>query len=311
MNVASAMLTGCVCAIVVAIYPCKAVAQRTPAAIVEEIQGATFWRKNANARKVKKLDPESDAARPLYAGEQVLCRRGSILRLRLGEGEPTQIPARGWFTIKQSSSSRPDPFKIMLKHYAYPTGRDRTGAIQVFSPADHSVTVPQPFIIQWTPSAAGCVFSLTIQDAVHRTVWQNHEVDGALGSLQDTSAEQSLIEYRTRGGQGPLTLIVNDSCGSTTQLNFSLLNIREELSLKNDLDIWNKQTGTFTTHLGRASVYDNYRMLSQAAEEYEAALKQAPRSHHLLIRTIAAQRATGNFIRAGELKKRLPVGAIP
>lgn len=310
MKLMIGVLTACVCAAVVLGCPRQTVAQQTPAAIVEEIDGATFWRKSAGARRIKRLDRKRDAARPLFAGEQVLRRRGSVLRLRFSWRESMQVPEEGWFTIKQPASAQSDPFKIMLRYYAGPSERERTGGTQVFSPSDHSKAVPNPFVIQWTPSAVGCVFSMTIQDVVRRKIWENNQVDGSLGSLQDSAAERFLTEYRARGMTGTLTLIVNNSCGSTDQLSFSLLTLNEERSLKTDLDIWNEQTGTSIPHLGRASVYERYRMLAEAAREYEAALTQEPHSHFLLRRTIVAQRAIGNFDRTSELKKRLPAGAI-
>jgi hypothetical protein len=200
----------------------------------------------------------------------------------------------------------------MLDDYGRRGGRDRGGEMQVYLPADHSVALVKPFIIRWTPSAVGCSFTFLIQDVGDTKVWGKDDVEGAAGFLNDPSAERELIDYRARGGRGPLTMIVNDSCGSMIRLSFSLLTAENEQSLKEDLAFWDKQTGTFVPHLGRASVYDQYRMYSQAAEEYEAALKEAPSSVDLLLRTISAHRVTGNFTRAGELKKRLPKGtSIP
>lgn len=304
MMIRAWILTIWACALI--ILPCEINAQEGGAGIVEEIRGTALWRRNANA-KPKRLDPKLDTARLLYPGEQVRCLRGSSLRLSLGQ-KPRIVPPTAWYTIPRVAFSRLAPIKRMLDDYGRRSGRDRAGEIIVFSPSDHSVVLMKPFIIRWVPSAAGCSFTLLIQDAGANKVWRKDDVEGASGSLNDALAERALIEYRAKGGRGPLTLIVNDSCGSMTRLNFSLLTTENEKSLKEDLFFWDKQTGTFVPHLGRASVYNRYGMFSQAAEEYDAALKEAPYSLHLLLRTVSAHRVTGNFTRVGELKNQLPEG---
>jgi hypothetical protein len=200
----------------------------------------------------------------------------------------------------------------MLDDYGHRGGRDRALSIQVFSPTDHSVVLIEDFVVRWASNTAGCTFSLLMQDVAASTVWRKDEVDSGVGSLNDASARRALAAYRARMGTGPLKLIVNDSCGSTTSVSFSLLSVEDEHILNEDLAFWDKQTGALVRRIGRASVYDRFRMFPQAAEEYEAALSEAPDSRHLLMRTITAHRATGNFSRAWELKKRLPSGmSIP
>lgn len=61
-------------------------------------------------------------------------------------------------------------------------------------------------------------------------------------------------------------------------------------------------------NLGCASVFSRYRMFPQFAEEYESALRTAPRSRDLLKRTILAHCQTGNFTLAMRLKKLFPLG---
>ena len=147
-------------------------------------------------------------------------------------------------------------------------------------------------------------------------LWRQEDVDGASGSLTDDGAWQLLnggarrvlARYRDETGRGPLTLQLDDSCGGEHRVSFLLLSVKSEQSLERDLSSWGKEAGTLLHHLGRASVYSRYGVFPQAAEEYESALRAAPDSRHLLIRTIKAHRQTGNFLRARELEKRLPDG---
>jgi hypothetical protein len=196
----------------------------------------------------------------------------------------------------------------MLDDYGRLGGRDRGETSQVFSPSDHSVVVPQQFNIRWTPSAAGCALSFIIKDVGGDKVWEQDKVDGSSGFLNSDEARRKLTDYRAKTGQGPLTLTLDDSCGSENHVTFLLLSVTSEQTLNQDLAFWSKENGILLSYLGRASVFSRYGMFPQAAEEYEAALKAAAHSRSLLIRTIIAHRQMGNFVRAEELEKRLPRG---
>ncbi|MEN3336088.1 MAG: hypothetical protein V7641_5453 [Blastocatellia bacterium] len=306
MQIAAVNLIACASALMLMAWPCKAATQEGSIGIVEEIHGTVFWRSNPNAKPLR-LDPGLDAARRLYTGEQLRCARGSLLRLRLNGKLKTLRGASAWFTIPLTAASRSDPLQAALDEYGRLGGRDRGSSLQVFSPSDHSVVMPERFVIRWIPSAARCAIAFSIQDG-GSAIWQQNDVDGAVGSLAADAAKQALIDYRVKGEQGPLTLKLVDSCGSETHLAFSLLSIKSEQSLKQELAFWDKEPANLLAHLGRASVFNRYRMFPQVAEEYEAALGVTPNSRHLLIRTILAHRGTGNFNRAEKLEKRLPVG---
>ena len=304
MRTAALLLTMCASAVVILALPDRASAQEGGAGIVEEVRGTAYWRQNAYAR-ADKLDPKLDAGRRIYPGEQVRCARGSSLSLLLGRRRKI-IRQASWFTIPRSRSSQSNPIRRMLDEYGRPGGVERGDQLKVFAPSDHSVAVPEQVVFRWTPSAAGCLLSLTIRDVGGGRVWRREDVDGASGYLNDAAAKQALINYRAKTGRGPLTLQVKDTCGSDVQVSFLLLSVRSERSLKGELAFWGEGVGTLVKHLGRASVFSRYGVFPQAAEEYEAALRMAPDSRHLLIRTIIAHRQTGNFLRANQLEKQLP-----
>jgi hypothetical protein len=99
-------------------------------------------------------------------------------------------------------------------------------------------------------------------------------------------------------------LKLNDSCGNSDQSDFTVLSVAEENDLKQDLKTWDSDSESLMNHIGRASVFNQYRMFSHVAEEYEQALVMAPRSRDLLLRTIEAQRLIGNLVRVKELQRR-------
>jgi hypothetical protein len=59
-------------------------------------------------------------------------------------------------------------------------------------------------------------------------------------------------------------------------------------------------------YIGRAYSFSRYKLYSESAAEYEAALLLAPESHDLLVATMNAYRSTGNLSRINELKRLLP-----
>lgn len=314
IKTATLILTAFAVAVISVTSPCEAIAQEGGAGIVEEIRGAVLWRPSPGARE-ERLDPRADAARRLYPGEQVRCTRGSNLRLWLGRRRRTVYPS-AWFTIPRAAPSRSNPARRMLDDYGRVGGLDRGNQSKILSPSENSIAVPGQFSIRWVPSAAGCTLSLTMRDVGGELLWRHEDVDGASGLLTDDGAwrffkggvRQVLVRYRDETGRGPLTLQLDDSCGGEYRVSFLLLSGESEQSLERDLSSWGKEAGTLLRHLGRASVYSRYGVFPQAADEYESALREAPDSRHLLIRTIKAHRQTGNFLRARELEKRLPDG---
>ena len=58
--------------------------------------------------------------------------------------------------------------------------------------------------------------------------------------------------------------------------------------------------------IGRAYVYSKFGMFNEVADEYEAALRIAPRSRSLLIAVVIAQHRTGNIRREKQLWAQLP-----
>jgi len=291
-------------AIVLLISSGQMFSQDRVAGIVQEIRGTAYWKKDAKTNEIR-LDPRHDQARLLHVGEQVRSERGGVLQLLLCGGEKTIRGRSGWFAI---SATQECPNRKALEEYGRLGGRDRGETTQIFSPSNHGVITPDLFVIRWIPSAAKCTVSLAIKEIEGKVLWEEGDIDGSLGLWNSNKARQALTRYRADGEEAPLLLRLTDSCANQIDITFSLLSARSEASLKEELGRWDKNLVELMVHLGRAYVFESYRIFSGVAEEYEAALKVAPESHDLLIRTILAHRITGNYAREQELTRRLPRG---
>lgn len=272
------------------------------AGIVLEIRGTVLMRVPA-ARTSVTLRPRRDVGRAVYIGERFRCMKGARLRLRLAGEVKVLNGLSPWFTVEQGGGE-PTRYKEVMNGYVTGGGRSR-GDSPVFSPADGGAAVPATFAIRWNPRPRARKLALAIADDLGRELWRQDSVEGASGRLESEGARSALSQYRETGGAGTLTLSWLGGDGGKYSVRFNLLSPEEERKLGADLALWDTEADPLMRHLGRAHVYAVNGMLPQAADEYEAALGTAPEGRDLLLRTIRAQRETGNKARADELKSRL------
>jgi hypothetical protein len=287
--------------LLILLVPSYVLGQRPVGAIVEEFQGSVLLEQNG---KQVRLKPKLDIARSLFVGERVYCEKGAKLTIKAGSKTLELDENSGWYTIVPPDSAQ---FKKIIDAYGRTGGRDR-GDFTVpilYAPANDSSVVPEQFEVRWLPLKQLCVVSFVIQDANGQEIWRQREVDGSAGLFGSARATEALSNYREKKGSGVLQLKLADSCGNEDRVNFTVLSVDAESTLNQALATWAGEQDQLMTHLGRASVFVEYEMFAQAADEYEAALKRVPESSALLKLTIAAQRRTGNRARAKELELRL------
>jgi CHASE2 domain-containing sensor protein len=282
-----------------------AVAQPRAVGFIEDISGVAILKQG---RKQIRLDSKMDMGRRLFPGDSIRPTRGAKLSVRIGKDSEHLDDDTRWFVVPNMVPSRSDrdPFREAINVYGRIGGRTRAviRKSMVFSPADDSVVVPALFVIRWAPARKNCVATIEIQKPRGELLWQEKNVNSASGELNSETARRVLERYRSAADVGSLRLKFYDSCGNTGHSDFSFLPITEEISLNQELKLWDSNRDGLMNYLGRAAVFNSYRMLSQVAEEYEQALAVAPMSRDLLSRTIEAQRLIGNLIRAKELERR-------
>ncbi len=97
---------------------------------------------------------------------------------------------------------------------------------------------------------------------------------------------------------------LRDTAGQEYSVSFTVLTPPNTKKLVQDLAKWDSKDA-LVRHLGRGSVFSNYALYYEAAEESELALKESPKSALLLQLTANAERRTGNAARAAELEREL------
>jgi CHASE2 domain-containing sensor protein len=278
-------------------------AQSNVAGFIEDISGVVFLKRSG---KQIRLDSKKDMGRRLFPGDSLLPTKGAKVSVRIGKESQHLDGNSKLFEIRKTVSYRSDPFRKAIDEYGRIGGRNRFMIRKsiVFSPTDDSVVTPASFVIRWAPARKNCVATIEIQNAGGELLWQEKNVNSGSGELKSEAARQALERYRSAAELAPVRLKFNDSCGNTDHSDFTLLPTTEEDSLNQELKFWDSDRDSLINHLGRAAVFNQYRMFSHVAGEYEQALALAPMSRDLLLRTIEAQRLIGNLVRVEELKRR-------
>jgi hypothetical protein len=225
--------------------------------------------------------------------------------LRLGS-RPKEIDQNsGLFVIPGINLSRSNAIQKAIDDYGRIGGRDKGGSAKsiLFSPAEEDLVMPELFVMRWLPLKRNCLATLSIENSDRNVLWQQENVDTSSGKLVSAEARQALASYRVTNKAALRFGFV--ACGNTEQSFFTVMLLEQENSLKAELKTWESDSSMLLKHIGRAAIFNHYRLRSLAADEYEAALAVAPYSRDLLQRTVDAQREIGNLARVQQLEKQL------
>lgn len=245
------------------------------------------------------LDPKRDQLAKVYAGETFQCFGGSIMFEMKGsaggQGATYTIrPADGCHTIKEPSIPRTDANLAGVKtHGTSRAGLTRGNSGPFCSPANKSWVVPAKLEIRWIPAAVGSVLSVGVFDD-QGVLWYRDGVQGTLGEMIEEEARSKLQTYRDKGGPNPVTLLIEDSKGQRSSIEFSLLSKVEEDALTKDLDNCATLKDDIMLALCRVAAFRERRMYGEVAREYDKALQLAPESEELVARTAEAYEAIGD-----------------
>jgi len=278
------------------------------AGCIDQMRGEVYFKKtrsDAPSRLTKRNAPKW-----LHVGDRLPCGPGGYVKICLCKRQSTCREIKGpsgWYPIPRSPLSKDDPRWVALQHFGG-GGRPRASGVVIFSPADDSVKAPGRFTIRWVASDQDKNITLAIFDDTNKVIWREQVADGTAGHLASDSAREALLKYSREGGKGTLKLTLTRPDEQTEQVRFSLLSSESEQDLQTELIKWDREEASLLRHAYRAYSFSSRGMLTEAVEEYEAALAETPDSRDLLMATIMANRNIGNSPRANEFVKRLPPG---
>jgi hypothetical protein len=254
----------------------------------------------------------------LHVGDKVRCDKNGSLVLELKSVRTTIEPSDQWTTIPRASGSRKDAMAGPVDDWFKLAGGLRGSAGAVFSPPTGGyggAVLPDRFAIRWVPRKGVQDVWLRLRDHDGVQIWPEGNNDGikvpaAAGVLISGEARQALEKYCREGAGGPLTLVMVDSNGNESAAEFSIVSEQDDKALQAHLNQCSAQPGVMQ-YICRAYYFRQLKLFTEAAEEYEAALRVAPESLELQEHAIVAHRITGNYARERELGAHLPQGAGP
>jgi hypothetical protein len=287
--------------------------QREDAGFISEVKGSC-WLQRGSARVPITLSKYGGAT--LRVGDKVRCDEDGSLVLELKSLRTTiePSPSDQWTTIPRPAGPRKDAMAGPVDDWFTLAGGLRGLSRGVYSPPSGgygSAVWPEHFVIRWVPRKAPGSLSLSIRDESRIRLWpQSSEcqsVRADLGELDSDEVRQVLLMYRQSGRRPPLTLVLVNSDGNEDDVPFSIISLKEAETLAGQLETCDQQSGLMH-HICRSYYFRQVDLYTEAAEEYEEALKLAPDSIDLQVHLIAANQLTGNYARAQELIGKLPRG---
>jgi hypothetical protein len=278
-------------------------------AVIAHVDGSAYRRQSPDAKPVQ-LDRDRDQFRKLFEGERVGCLKECRIVLILTDGSRKDVrPRDRWFRPRPAAAiSRgrgyPDgpnreAWRRALADFAESTGTPR-GESRFLTPIEGSAIVADRFVIRWKAQRFTAPLAVTILGD-GQPIWTQNVVDPLPSEIVSTNL-QSILAQRAASD---LTLRVISPDDRIDEVHFSVLSKDDEGSLSANLESWDRQAEGVLNHIGRASVFSRSRLYWDAAEEYEAALRIAPRSRDLLLAAIEANRRAMNLSRVSELSNLL------
>jgi len=285
---------------------------------VLDIQCADAQLQKRNTPSWRALRAPQDVGLPLFGGDHVKCGGTGYVEILIPAGKKQITKALSPFPIDAIEAAQKTE-NCDVQSAEIPCALRRLGIVgatrgraadsRILWPAEGSAVLPEHFVIRWTPVPQKITLSI-LTEAKDATLWGPAETDGKTGELKSEAADSALAEYKTKPGtQGLILTFTIGNANDWEEAHFSLLKGRPEQELNAQLDFWNKNSDGLAQRMGRGYSFSRHKLFSEAADEYDAALKSAPGSRYLLEDALQASRLAGRAPRVKELESQ--VAALP
>jgi hypothetical protein len=277
--------------------------------------GPAFWRATHTSPETSLQ--ARDQGRSIHSGEEVRCGPGCLIKLGLEDGQVMSLTEKdGWYPMPwravRGSRVRSD-LDSVFEEGAIPRG---AGSL-ILWPFENNAVRAQGFVLRWAASMSLGEVSLAVcvrqRSVICRPdsdgfIWGRDGIRGDSGSFDSDALRQALSAYLAGSKDNRMVLTLADQAGNPTNVNFLLLAPPEESELQQELAKWDNNPDAFFGHIGRGCAFERHSLFREAAEEYEAALQEAPESNNVLERAINAHKLAGEGSRAQALEKLLGSG---
>jgi hypothetical protein len=244
---------------------------------------------------------QGDKDYPVASGDKVQCTGDGELILDLGDHTQTVRQRDGWVKVQRSSH-------LDDLHRSTDPAVTRGGSVVpvIYSPPPRGAARPEHLVVRWNPWPDIGDLLLTVETVSRaEQLCCKQRIPGATGKFDSPALQSALTSYRAARSEADdkFKIEIADFANRRYSTIFRLLAESDESKLIQALADWDRRD-PITRKIGRAFCFKSFGLFSEAAEEYESALKVSPRSSFLLALAIVAERRTGNMCRAEMLKAR-------
>ena len=268
---------------------------RVFAGTIVEIHGTDCYRQVGKETPIR-LDADRNKLSSVLVNDRLRCFGDSWLEIETtgdikNRGPSFHLAAGdGCFPMPTPAKSRRDG--RLLKPPGPSPGPQRGDSSLICWPPDKGAVRSRDLMFRWLPNVVGSVVSLTLFDQPGRDLWHVDNVDGKAGQFSSPEMNRAVAEYFERGGTNPIVLLIEDSKGNPSHIEFSVLTDKSEKrleSLLNDCDLRNKGV---LARLCRINTLSESGLNLELEAELEKALEYAPHSEELLSRKQQTLQAT-------------------
>jgi hypothetical protein len=165
----------------------------------------------------------------------------------------------------------------------------------IYSPPSNGRALADSLVVRWQPWEDADKVAIRIENETHREIFNQNGIDGSGSFVSDPL--HAALRAQQQGDPGGTLILSIYPAGSTVerdQLQFKLVTAEEEIALNHDLDLADRQENPLVRRIARAYAFSSRKLWTEAAEEYEAAVKESPDDTAVLERAIRAENETGN-----------------
>jgi hypothetical protein len=277
------------------------------AGLVVDVHGKCHLRRASDATQKDHLIQSKDV---LYVEDQLRCDPGGSVTVQLGYLKKTLGPSSQEYAVPLAPPAPPTADQKLLaaafQDFGTRGGRNRGAGAGIYSPPSNGRALPESLLVHWQPWADAKQVAIRIQSQTHGEIFGQNGIENT-GSFASDSLHAALRAQQQSDPNGILVLLIYPA-GSTVEhdrVQFKLLPPPDEDSLKHDLEAADKQESPLVRRIARGYAFSSRKLWTEAAIEYEAAVKESPDNAVVLERAIRAENETGNTLQQAAFDRQL------
>jgi tetratricopeptide (TPR) repeat protein len=198
-------------------------------------------------------------------------------------------------------------------------GSPKGEGVLIISPKESETIRPKAFSLRWKPYKYPKKIKLELRVSLGEKLWSAENINGSKGLFESPSL-RAVLKKAQKEDYLRLVLMLEDGNELPQIVKFHLISVEAQQELNEKLKVFNSETNPILKAMGRGSLFGEYELYTEAAEEFEKALAISRRlsvdnnSYITLIKlAIMANYKAYNDERVKQLCKssKVPISSLP